>query len=125
MVILPSGQAKLLEEASWAFGGTLAPGFKRYLGLAKSSKRLMRGFCPRVRGTAKNPNDHPHGGRTRAIKYPRTPWGKTAKKSRRPNPRLALKPLPKRRLKHRTYAAPLQLDGAAAGTPTAPQELHE
>jgi ribosomal protein L2 len=26
-----------------------------------------------------NPVDHPHGGRTKAIRYPRTPWGKTAK----------------------------------------------
>jgi ribosomal protein L2 len=26
-----------------------------------------------------NPIDHPHGGRTKAIKYPRTPWGKTTK----------------------------------------------
>jgi len=30
---------------------------------------------PGVRGTVKNPNDHPHGGRTRAVKWPRTPWG--------------------------------------------------
>jgi large subunit ribosomal protein L2 len=26
-----------------------------------------------------NPVDHPHGGRTKAIRYPRTPWGKTTK----------------------------------------------
>jgi ribosomal protein L2 len=26
-----------------------------------------------------NPVDHPHGGRTKAIKYQRTPWGKTTK----------------------------------------------
>jgi large subunit ribosomal protein L2 len=39
-----------------------------------------------------NPNDHPHGGRTKAIRYQRTPWGKTAKKSRKPrfNPNLKL-----------------------------------
>jgi ribosomal protein L2 len=24
--------------------------------------------------------DHPHGGRTKAIRYPRTPWGKTTKR---------------------------------------------
>ena len=33
----------------------------------------MLGKKPKVRGVAKNPIDHPHGGRTKAIKYPRTP----------------------------------------------------
>jgi large subunit ribosomal protein L2 len=32
-----------------------------------------------VRGVAMNPVDHPHGGRTKAIRYQRTPWGKTTK----------------------------------------------
>jgi large subunit ribosomal protein L2 len=32
-----------------------------------------------VRGVAMNPVDHPNGGRTKSIKYPRTPWGKTTK----------------------------------------------
>lgn len=32
-----------------------------------------------VRGVAMNAVDHPHGGRTKSIKYPRTPWGKTTK----------------------------------------------
>ena len=32
-----------------------------------------------VRGVAMNPVDHPHGGRTKSIKYPQTPWGKTTK----------------------------------------------
>lgn len=31
------------------------------------------------RGIAKNPIDHPHGGRSKAIRYQRTPWGKTTK----------------------------------------------
>lgn len=33
------------------------------------------GFRPIVRGVAMNPVDHPHGGRTKSIKLPRTPWG--------------------------------------------------
>jgi large subunit ribosomal protein L2 len=37
------------------------------------------GNKPLVRGVAMNPVDHPHGGRTKAVKYPRTPWGKTTK----------------------------------------------
>jgi len=43
-------------------------GFKKVLG----KKSLSR-------GVAKNPIDHPHGGRSKAIKYQRTPWGKTTK----------------------------------------------
>ena len=31
------------------------------------------GFKSVVRGVAMNPVDHPHGGRTKAIKYQRTP----------------------------------------------------
>jgi len=39
----------------------------------------IRGKKSITRGVAKNPIDHPHGGRTKAIKYQRTPWGKTTK----------------------------------------------
>jgi large subunit ribosomal protein L2 len=45
----------------------------------KSGFWRQKGFKPKVRGVAKNPVDHPHGGRTKAIRYPRTPWGKTTK----------------------------------------------
>jgi hypothetical protein len=34
---------------------------------------IIKGVAPRSRGVAKNPVDHPHGGRTKAIRYPRTP----------------------------------------------------
>jgi large subunit ribosomal protein L2 len=37
------------------------------------------GIKPIVRGVAKNPVDHPHGGRTKAIKHQKTPWGFTTK----------------------------------------------
>jgi large subunit ribosomal protein L2 len=37
------------------------------------------GFKSLVRGVAMNPVDHPHGGRTKSVKYQRTPWGKTTK----------------------------------------------
>lgn len=38
------------------------------------------GFRPKVRGVAQNPVDHPHGGRTKSIRLPRTPWGLVTKK---------------------------------------------
>jgi len=37
------------------------------------------GFNSIVRGIAKNPIDHPHGGRTKSIKLARTPWGLNTK----------------------------------------------
>ena len=37
------------------------------------------GQRPKVRGVAMNPVDHPHGGRTKSIKLPKTPWGKVTK----------------------------------------------
>lgn len=38
------------------------------------------GFKPTVRGVAKNPVDHPHGGREKTVACPVTPWGKITKK---------------------------------------------
>lgn len=49
------------------------------------AKRLKAGDIynlgqrPKVRGVAMNPVDHPHGGRTKSIKLPKTPWGKVTK----------------------------------------------
>jgi large subunit ribosomal protein L2 len=33
-----------------------------------------------VRGVAMNAVDHPHGGRTKSVKTPQTPWGFVTKK---------------------------------------------
>jgi len=54
------------------------PQKRKYVNL-KSGYWRSFGVKPIVRGVARNPVDHPHGGRTKAIKYPRTPWGKTTK----------------------------------------------
>lgn len=99
--MLPSQQAKLLDSLSWALQGSPSPVFKRLINCAKSSKYQMRGITSTVRGVAKNPNDHPNGGRTKAVKYPRTPWGKTTKKSRTPARYTKLRPLAKRRFSSR------------------------
>jgi len=39
----------------------------------KSGFYRNNGVKAQVRGVAMNPVDHPHGGRTKAIKYQRTP----------------------------------------------------
>lgn len=46
----------------------------------KAGTHNILGIKPRVRGVAKNPVDHPHGGRAKSIKFQQTPWGKATKK---------------------------------------------
>lgn len=73
LLVLPSGQLFLAHNTHHVLLGGLSPAERRgaFCGTAGSQRR--RGFSPRVRGVAMNPNDHPHGGRTKAVKYPRTP----------------------------------------------------
>lgn len=50
--------------------------FKYY---EKAGRRRWLGCRPIVRGVAKNPVDHPNGGRTSGGKVFKTPWGRIAK----------------------------------------------
>jgi large subunit ribosomal protein L2 len=59
--------------------GPVSLSIKRKITNTKSGFWRTFGIKPIVRGVARNPIDHPHGGRTKAIRYPRTPWGKTTK----------------------------------------------
>ena len=57
--------------------------FKVHKNLSYSAGTSYKlGFRPKVRGIAKNPVDHPHGGRTNSIKSPRTPWGLPTRKGK-------------------------------------------
>ena len=74
LVKLPSGIKKLFSAFSLANAGKANLSiFKKELISTKCGSRLSKGIKPKVRGVAKNPVDHPHGGRTKAIKYQRTP----------------------------------------------------
>lgn len=80
LVKLSSGLKKVFSALSLSIEGRanlyiLRNQFKD----TKSGNRRKKGLKPIVRGIAMNPVDHPHGGRTNSIKYPRTPWGKTTK----------------------------------------------
>ena len=46
---------------------------------SKAGTWALNGRRPKVRGVARNPVDHPHGGRAKSIRFQRTPWGKPAK----------------------------------------------
>lgn len=55
--------------------------------LGKAGRSRWLGIRPKVRGIARNPVDHPMGGRTNGGRHPCSPWGllegvKTRKKSR-------------------------------------------
>ena len=80
LVKLPSGVKKVFSAFSLAYEGPANISIlKNQLSNTKSGFWRQKGFKSKVRGVAMNPVDHPHGGRTKAIKYPRTPWGKTTK----------------------------------------------
>lgn len=79
LVRLPSGVKKFFSFYSILLLGPCALKLKRDLSCTKSGFWRQFGLKPKVRGVARNPVDHPHGGRTKSIKYPRTPWGKTTK----------------------------------------------
>ena len=79
LVKLPSGVKKVISIFSVGSFGKSALVNSNRINVTSASSSSKLGKAPRSRGVAKNPVDHPHGGRTKAIKYPRTPWGKTTK----------------------------------------------
>lgn len=80
LIKLPSGVRKFFSIYGTIMLGPAALKLKRKSGNTKSGYWRSYGCKNQVRGVAMNPVDHPHGGRTKAIKYPRTPWGKTTKR---------------------------------------------
>jgi large subunit ribosomal protein L2 len=73
LIVLPSGQLFLCKNTPHVLLGGRAPTDSHGQFSTVAGARRRRGFAPSVRGVAMNPNDHPHGGRTKAVKYPRTP----------------------------------------------------
>ena len=47
--------------------------------IGKAGRSRWLGIRPHTRGIAKNPVDHPHGGRTKGGKHWVTPWGISTK----------------------------------------------
>lgn len=79
LIQLSSGVKKIFSYYSFVMLGKIAlPQHKNCLN-GKAGYWRSFGVKSLVRGVAMNPVDHPHGGRAKSIKYPRTPWGKTTK----------------------------------------------
>lgn len=62
LVKFPSGEYRLLSGLCRATLGIVSNIDNRYLKLVKAGQSRWLGFRPSVRGVAKNPVDHPHGG---------------------------------------------------------------
>ncbi len=76
---MPSGEIRRVLLDCRATVGQVGNIEHENLTIGKAGKKRHRGFRPKVRGSAMNPVDHPHGGgegRTPiGMPSPVTPWG--------------------------------------------------
>ena len=79
---LPSGEMRLVLANCKATIGVIGNEEHENISLGKAGKTRHLGIRPTVRGSAMNPNDHPHGGGEGKAPVghagPMTPWGKPA-----------------------------------------------
>jgi len=79
---LPSGEVRKVLETAFASIGTVSNSEHMNIKIGKAGRHRWMGRRPRVRGKAKNPVDHPHGGGEGGspigLKHPKTPTGKPA-----------------------------------------------
>lgn len=77
---LPSGEVRLIHQECCATIGQVSNVDHSNIRLGKAGRKRNMGIRPAVRGTAMNPNDHPHGGGEGrsgiGMPSPKTPWGK-------------------------------------------------
>lgn len=80
IVKLSSGEVRKIPNDCRATIGVVSNEDHNLVNLGKAGRKRHMGIRPTVRGSAMNPNDHPHGGGEgrQPIGYdaPRTPWGK-------------------------------------------------
>jgi large subunit ribosomal protein L2 len=76
---LPSNKCLIILESCYVMLGRNANILPKDIWVGKAGININKGFRPTVRGVAKNPIDHPHGGRTKSNSPERTPWGRIAK----------------------------------------------
>lgn len=79
---LPSGEIRMVKESCLASVGRVSNPDYRGIRWGKAGRTRLRGRRPHVRGKAKNPVDHPHGGGEGShpigMVHPKTPTGKPA-----------------------------------------------
>lgn len=79
---LKSGEVRKVLAVCRATIGEVGNEEYSLVNIGKAGRNRLRGIRPTVRGSAINPNDHPHGGgegrQPIGRKSPMTPWGKKA-----------------------------------------------
>lgn len=79
IIELPSGQYRKISSLCKGFAGKCSNENNINISWKKAGKSRWKGIRPTVRGVAKNPIDHPHGGNTSGGCHPVTPWGRLTK----------------------------------------------
>ena len=76
---LPSGEMRMVLDRCVATVGQVGNVDHSNIKLGKAGRKRWLGIRPTVRGSAMNPNDHPHGGGEGrspiGMPSPKTPWG--------------------------------------------------
>ena len=79
---LPSGEVRLISQNCLATIGQVGNVDHSNVVMGKAGRKRWLGIRPTVRGSAMDPNSHPHGGGEGAAPIgmpgPKTPWGKPA-----------------------------------------------
>jgi len=82
LIRLPSGEIRRVRSECLATIGQIGNVEHQNINLGKAGRKRHMGWRPTVRGSAMNPNDHPHGGGEGrspiGMPGPKTPWGKPA-----------------------------------------------
>lgn len=79
---MPSGELRQVHQNCLATIGQVGNLEHENVMIGKAGRSRWLGLRPKVRGTAMNPIDHPHGGgegRNKGGRHPVTPWGKPTK----------------------------------------------
>ena len=89
IIKLSSGETRKVRAACKATIGSVSNPDQKNIKIGKAGRNRWKGKRPMVRGVAKNPVDHPHGGgegKTSGGRNPVSPWGQSAKglKTRKP-----------------------------------------
>lgn len=81
-IVLPSKNIKIISGWSFVSLGRNAQLDYRYTVKCKAGYNYISGKKSKVRGVARNPVDHPHGGRTKTNKPEVSIWGWIAKRNK-------------------------------------------
>lgn len=81
-ILLPSKKYKYISGWSFVINGRNSLVHFNALTKGKAGSLKIYGKKPKVRGVARNPVDHPHGGRTKTNQPEKSIWGWVAKKGK-------------------------------------------